>query len=268
MTDASGYPVYPNHPVALVVLAVEFPPAAATPKMLDRLRSVLRSAFPLMHQEQRVVLQPGAAPSQQIQQVPRFLTRDRTMAVAVTAESVVIETTRYRGFDWYLDQVRKPIEAIEKVVRPDAVLSLGHRYIDEVRVPGSGEPDWAQWLDACLLAPAGLPVGAGLSAPERWQAMAHFQTGPESSLTLRYGPTAGSGVPADGTTRREFPAPNGPFFLLDWDSRWQPVVAPEFKSSLILEQCEALYQPVRSMFRHVTNDGLRGVFASTVKEAP
>lgn len=264
MADDRAHDVYPNAPFALIVLAVEFPLAPLPEATLASLREELRTSFPLVQQEQhqRVVMQAGLGIQQEIRDVPRFTTRDRTMAVAVTPDSVVIETTRYLGFEWYLDVVREPIATVAEVLQPDAILAIGHRYIDEVRVPApDGTIDWARWLDPALLAAAHLPTDAALPEPHGWQAMINYQTAADSTLTLRYGPAAGAAVPAEGATRRKRPPLTGPFFLLDWDSRWQPSVAPEFTADEVLARCADLYAPVRKIFHHISTDELRGVFA-------
>ncbi len=268
MADEKAHPVYPSPPVALVVLAAEFPPVSTTEEVLGRLRERLRTDFPLIAhgQQQRVTVQGGEM-QQEIRSVPRFTTRDRTMAVAVTHDGMVIETSRYLGFDWYLDLVRGPVSAIAEVLAPDAIVSLGHRYIDEVRVPDSGAlVDWKRWIHPDLLVPARLPVDASVPAPNHWQSTVSYQTTSESSLTLRYGPMEGLAVPADGATRRLGPVTAGQYFLLDWDSRWQPEVAPEFSVEEILNSCRKLYDPVRRLFRYVTTEELRKVFAARQEE--
>lgn len=263
-------PVYPNPPVTLVVLEVQFPPTATTPEQAqERLRAGLRADFPLAERltEQTLTVTSAGTAAGETRMLFRFSSRDRTSAVAVRANVLVIETTRYLGFDWYLDFLREPLATAIDVLAPDGILALGHRFIDEVRVPDDGNPvDWSQWIDGALLAPSALPASAGVPAPESWQGVVSYFTTPESTLALRYGPAVGTVIADGAATRRDGPTPSGPYFLLDWDSRWTPPVVPEATTETILNRCADLYEPVRAMFHHLTTDDLRRVFATPPTE--
>ncbi len=270
MTTHHDQPVYPNPSVALVVLEVRFPPTTTTPEQAqERLRAELRAEFPLAEQftEQRLtVTSAGTAPAG-ARTVSRFGSRDRTSAVAVSTDVLVIETTRYLGFEWYLDFLRGPLAIAIDVLAPDGILALGHRFIDEVRVPDDANPvDWSRWIDGALLAPSALPALAGVAAPEGWQGLINYQTTPESTLGLQYGPAVGTVIAESAAIRRDGATPSGPYFLLDWDSRWTPRAAPEATAETVLTQCRALYEPVRAMYHRLATDDLRRVFASAPTE--
>lgn len=276
MSTHGGHEVYPNPSIALVVLEVRFPPTTTEQREAQLgLRKGLRADFPLFEQavEQSLSFDSPAGGGQlESRLLFRYSRRDRTASVAVTPEAVVIETTEYLGFEWYLDFIRGPLAVVAEVLDPDGVSSIGHRFIDEVRVPhADGLIDWSRWIEHTLLTPGLLPLDAGLSAPERWQGAISYQTSAEATLTLRYGALEGAAVPANGATRREDPVPSGPFFLLDWDSRANPTVTPEFAVDDLLHRCAELYEPVRAMYHHVTTDALREVFLTddqSQKERP
>lgn len=261
--DPAERAAYPNAPVRLVVLSVEYPAAGTTQTHLDQLREALRGQFPLVDQqtEARVTFDLGStAPArQQVVAIPSFSTRDRRTSVAVPPNQVVIETRRYDGFDWYVDLIRSPLEAVGQVLGPDAVTAIGHRFIDEVHLPADADGDLARWFDPALLAMANLP---GIR-PDHWQAVVNYQLDPESQLTLRFGPLDLSLVPTlDGrpVTFTE------PVVGLDWDSRWAPAIAPEFDVDTIVDRLGTMYAPVRSLFRSICTDELRQRFATPPNE--
>jgi len=247
-------------------MEVRFPPTATKHADAEaKLRAGLRADFPLVEkaaQQSLVVDLAGGSGHMETQLLLRYSSRDRTASVAVAPDAVIIETTRYLGFDWYLDLISGPIGVVADTLQPDGITGMGHRFIDEVRVPDATEAiDWSHWIDGSLLTPSQVPEDAGLSAPDAWQGVMNYRTSSESTLTLRYGPMDGVAVPASGSIRRDGPPPSGPFFLLDWDSRRAPEVAPELTVDEVLSQCETLYRPVRAMFHHLTTDHLREVFS-------
>lgn len=249
--------VYPDAPVRLVVLAVGFPESEVSEEHANQLREAVRDQFPLREQlqEQGLLVGLGPAPEtrQVVRSIQRFSTRDRQTTMAVTSTSVVIEARSYGGFDAYLDLVRVPIEAVAEVVQPDGVVSIGHRFIDEVHLP-VGTSDLSPWFDPALLAMPTL-----LEEADGWQAVVSYRLGGDSQMTLRYGPIDASVVPAPDGKVRTF---SNPVVLLDWDSHWQPSSVPEFRTDAILVRLESMYEPVRSMFRRVCTDELRRTFES------
>lgn len=256
--------VYPDAPVRLVVLSVEYPAVPASDGQVDLLRAALRGQFPLIAQkaEAHVTVQVGPSPAarQQVVSFPSFTTRDRRASVAVTPTQLVIETRQYEGFDWYVGLVEPALQAVAEVLGPDAVIAMGHRFIDEVHLP-AGDVDLTRWFDPALAAMPNL-IGP---PPERWHAIVSFQTDPESQLTLRYGLLDAPIVPP--LTGRPVPFAT-PVMGLDWDSRWTPAVAPEFDPGLVVDRLVNLYAPVRALFNRVCTDALRQRFASTEGDRP
>lgn len=271
MPEQTDHVVYPNPSVAHVVLEVRFPPTLVDgAEAATGLRTGLREHFPLVEQvHPALAFGPSDAGSMPVMNsMFRHQSRDRSQTVAVLPEVVIIETSSYLGFDWYLEFIRGPLDVIASVLQPDAVLTIGHRFIDEVRVPDTSGPlDWSEWIDPCLVAPGQLPSAAGLSEPAEWQGSTVYRTDTDTSLTLRYGPQNSPTV-IPTTSELQRPAPAGPFFLLDWDSRWTPTTAPEFTADEVLRGCQQLYAPVRAMYHHLTSDRLRAVFNDNTTGAP
>lgn len=249
--------VYPNAPVRLVVLSVEYPTLGVSDQQVKALREALRDEFPLVdHQaEARYTFAVGAAPAahQQLVTFPSFSTRDRATRVVVTPDQVVVETRAYEEFDWYLDLVGLTVASVGEVLVPDGVTGIGHRFIDEVHLPGGALGELDRWFLPELIAMPGLvdpPV-------EVWQAVVSYQLDSASRLTLRYGPLEASLVPeADG----RIVSFTNPVIGLDWDSRWVPSSVPEFEAQAITDRLAEMYEPVRTLFRRICTDELRERF--------
>lgn len=248
----------PGAPVRLVVLSVEYPLLSATTEQFATIRQALRDRFPVAdHSPEAAPIGGSLAPPIA---VPSFSTRDRTTRVAVMPNQVVIETRRYDHLDWFLDMIAEPLGAVREVFDPDGVLAIGHRFIDEVHLPGNGADELARWFDPALLA---LPNLFGAS-PDNWQGILSVAHDDEASLTLRYGPIAQSLVPdVDGSTG----VFTHPVVALDWDSRWSPRTVPEFDIDVITDRIRSMYEPVRSLFRRICTDDLWTTFGKPVEGA-
>ena len=71
-------------------------------------------------QKVEVAFTPGSAGQQSIQQIviPRFTVRDRTLAVAISEESLTIETTAYRHYPDFRAVLRGCIRRRRSVPTP------------------------------------------------------------------------------------------------------------------------------------------------------
>ena len=264
-----GTPPFSNPPLVLTVLEIRYPELSegfgesARRQMGEAVRDRLPLLEPMV--EEQVNVSVGgpvpAPPSFQRRTVLRFSTRDRTTALLVKPDALVIETTAYEGWEEsFRPLIAEVVRALERISRPNGVLRVGLRYIDEIRVPGieSAPGDWREYIDEHLLAaadPGFIPDGL---RPSEWSGVVQYRTAPDSMLVVRYGPQSGYAVDPASPTRRRAPHPPGLFFLLDSDSYWHDAAeVPEFEAVWICEQCDLLHQPVREFFRTVVTDKLR-----------
>lgn len=263
--------VYPNAPLALVVVEVRFPSEASglllNTTQQRRYRDLLGDhdwvIEGAVQQEYELTLGPGAPASQTVRTTPtpRFTIRDRTIAITAAPTSLRIETTRYRGYDSFRELLQQVFEATSAVARPDGIARVGLRYIDEIRVPGINEGDfalWTEWVHHSLIAP---PHPDSLSELEPavglWNGVAQYGFGADRYLVLRYGPGQGFAVNPGGPLRR-LPKPSpGPFFVMDFDSYWEPAELPEFDVPSLIDTCDLLHAPASAMFENFVTERLR-----------
>ncbi len=257
-----SHEMYPNPPLALVAVEVRFPGTLGTdsgtlPMTLQRaIRNALGTNWviqPIKAQRLSVSVGPTGA-SQSLAEsvvIPRFTVRDGTLAVAITDNSVAIETTKYRHYPEFRQTLGTVLTATADLLSPDGVVRVGMRYIDEVRIPGmeaDGVPQWAEWLDSSLLSPQFRDMAQSGFLPTGWEGVAQYRTGSDKTLVLRHGPRVASGVASASGLKRPSPPAAGPFYLLDFDSFWEPAVIEEFKSTEIVAICDELRRPVRTLF--------------------
>jgi uncharacterized protein (TIGR04255 family) len=258
--------VYPNAPLVLVAVEMRYPeqPVLDTQTTQRHLRDRLRAVLPLLENETRQQLEVSFGPAVgvpasrvQSQTVPRLATRDRRTHFTVTARSAVLETSKYDGYDVLRPLIGECAAALQGVGDLDGLVRIGMRYIDEIRVPGIGRvpSDWSGWVHGSLMAPADVGRAVGLE-PRAWQGLAQFASGPDSAVTMRYGPGHGFAVAPQGPVRHEA-ADAGPFFLVDLDSFWEPLEVPEFSPEVVLEASDRLHAPIHDMFERVVTDRLR-----------
>lgn len=189
----------------------------------------------------------------------RFTTRDRSTVVDVTSRSLTVETTAYDRYEALRHIVEIALEALAAADGPDGLERVGLRYIDEVRVPdsGEGEVDWMPWIHEDLLrVPGPTPALAGFDV-STWEGVVQLDHGADR-VVFRYGPRHGQAVDPQGPTRRSPQPAAGPFFLLDLDSFHLPgPEVPEFRTGEVLELCDRLHVPVRGIFEASITDRLR-----------
>lgn len=257
----------PNAPLVLAALEVKYPEVTPAQAHAARpaVREAVREELPLMENINENILSIGPGPmSTETRTFPRFTTRDRTTALAITSQAAVVETTDYDGFSAFQRLIRLVMQAIEDAVQPDGILRVGMRYIDEIRVPTVTElpGDWTGYIDDHLLAAVSPDFLAKTELqPKAWQGLVQYATGPDQVLQIRYGPQEGYAVDPKGPTRRKNPARPGPFFLLDSDSWWEPSdEVPPFTEAKVSNVCTRLHPPLRHIFGVVSQERLMSVF--------
>jgi uncharacterized protein (TIGR04255 family) len=253
--------IYPNAPLALAAVEVRHPESdePLTSEQLKVLSKRLTPNWPIKKPGQDISIQVvnGVPGPQVVEKYMRFFSRDYTSSVAVKDAAISLETTKYPGWKDFQALIKIILEARHEASPLIGCERIGLRYLDEIRVPGEAPIDWKPWIDASLLGPV-LKDPIGLTLNE-WQAL--FVYGPSNghSVVLRYGPREGYAVdPSAALKRINAPKPGGHFFLLDFDSFWQPTdELPEFHPDEIVERCDYLHAPMRTLFDGLTTDKLR-----------
>ena len=264
---AAATPPFRNPPLALTVLEIRYSDLAGgfEEQMVHVVRQAVRDRLPLLEPqtEEQLELTPGAQAPVTVQRRPllRFSSRDRTTALLVKQDALALETTAYAGWSQsFRPLIVKAIRALGEVNPPDGVRRVGLRYIDEIRVPGTGgQPgDWNGYINDRLLAAAHPDlIPSGMQAQE-WQGVVRYRTSPSSTLVVRYGPQYGHAVDPAGSTRRRSSPPPGHFFLLDSDSSWtDEEEVPEYDPEWIMERCDQLHAPASEFFTIAVTDKLR-----------
>lgn len=241
--------VFPNAPLALVAAEVRYPAVAERPigMLVQRgIRDELGSDWVIHNDTTQTfeagVSETGPQASLRSETIRRITSRLRTKIITVQESNFTIEVADYVNFEHFRDLVGRVSEAVEKWVEPDGILRVGLRYIDEITVP-EPTPDWARWLDPALLAPT-LPSG---NPPRKWTGAVQYQVAGGQVLVLRYGPSENPVVSPVGPLRRPR-VPEGPIFMLDFDSSWQPDDIPEFRADRIVTIAQRLHSPLRGLF--------------------
>ncbi len=241
--------VHPNAPLALVAAEIRYPPVAERSLGMAIHRQIrdLMGEDWVIHNDTTRTFEAAVGPagpeaSVKSETVGRITSRTRTKIITVRAESLTLEVSDYVHFTDFRDLLERAAAAVEQVLRPDGVSRAGLRYIDEVSVPEEA-PDWANWLDGSLMAP-GLPPTL---IPQSWTGAVQYKVADDQVVVFRYGPSEGPVVSPQGPLRRSH-VPEGPVFMLDFDSSWQPPDIPEFSASNIVAVADRLRQPLRGLF--------------------
>jgi uncharacterized protein (TIGR04255 family) len=263
--------VYPNPPLALAAVEVRFPSEASgltlntaqqrrfRDLLLDEYQWVIEGA---VQQEVEFAFGPGQPSAQTVRTTPtpRFTVRDRTLAVTAAPESLRVETTQYKGYGGFRPLLETVLAAVAQTSPPDAVSRVGMRYIDEIRVPGLALDDyeaWTRWVHPALVSPPA-PNGAGSrSALGPWTGAAQYRFEDDRYLVFRYGPQNDFVVNPEGPVRRRPRPTQGPLFVLDFDSYWEPADLPAFEVGGLMDVLDQLHAPASSMFEACVTDELR-----------
>jgi uncharacterized protein (TIGR04255 family) len=211
--------VFPNAPLALVTTEIRFTdsPRLRQQATLDAVALALEEHFPISMPNVMVNvgnLAPGVGP--QVEHRVVLMDTAKTESVTVAPSSFIYETTAYREFGDFREGVTTVCDALLGVnVRP-ALLRVGLRYINEVRVsePITDARAWGRWIDNSLLGP--LSVGPGEAEVPRAQGHAVFDLGDGNGLNFQYAALDQAPVVQPQFLRRQQFDP-GPFFVIDLD---------------------------------------------------
>lgn len=253
--------VFPNAPLALVAAEVRFPPVsdgALTMPVYRRIRDQLGSGW-VIHNATTETFEAGVdadgpRASLRSEKFSRITSRGRTQIITVKPENFTVEVVDYSRFPDFRNLLVLAARAVENVLQPDGIVRIGLRYINEIAVPEQ-QPEWTNWLSRSLMAPE-LPHQLALTD---WTGTARYQVAVDQFLVLQYRPSAGPIVSPEGPLRRPR-VPEGPVFILDFDSFWQPDNIPEFNSDRIGEVSDNLHSPLRGLFDNLCRPSLIEVF--------
>jgi uncharacterized protein (TIGR04255 family) len=263
--------VYPNRevfnrsPLALVAAEIRFTDAARLRQQQtkDDLAIALEARFPYAEPLQQTDLHLTPPGPPQFQERVGVVLKNATSTESLTlmSASLTYETTAYTSFDQLLGAVSAACDALDAVkVRP-AVLRVGLRYIDEVRVP---EPitdvrQWGRWIDGQLLGQ--LVVGPTDVPASMTQSFSTFDLGEGRGLTVRCAALDQGPVVVPQFLMRP-PIESGPFFVLDFDGfqDFSGGEAVPLSSAVVTETLSAVHIPCGAAFQRSITDEARALF--------
>jgi uncharacterized protein (TIGR04255 family) len=260
--------VFSHAPLALVTCEVRFTdsPRLRQQDTLDAVAIKLEERFPLSTPQTNVTFNvtnvgPGVLP--QVTQERRVVLTNtaKTESVTITPTSFICETIAYREFDDFRVNVTAVCEAlIAANVRP-ALVRVGLRYLDEVRVmePITDVRAWGKWIDASVIRP--LTIGPDDVAVLNAQGLVTFDLGDGNGLTFQYAAlNQSSVVQPQLLNRRKFEP--GPFFVLDFDGfrdfNGEDVV--RLDADEVTNVLTAVHGPVGAAFQRAITEDARNLF--------
>lgn len=258
-----GREIFPNAPVELVAVEIRFPDSARLrkPETLDAIQLALEDILPIRRVEQTMMLTVppgGQLVSQQHEQVILLLDRTSTTSATIRPTALTVETTHYDEFDSFREIVHRCMAALAEQRAAPGVERVGLRYVDEIRVPDLIEDaeSWTGWISPDLLIAGRI---GGSTPPSMLQGTMRFEADERTNLVVRYATLSGTGVLEPTPLRRRHNYPDGPFFVLDFDSYWQsdPERIDEFDTQRIAALLDQLHAPVGEMFQRSITDQLR-----------
>jgi len=231
--------------------------------------NAVRADFPVAEDiaETSVTVTPtGPAAQQMVRR--RFLRRDRLMSLTVGRDGVALETTTYDGWTTFRDLFLEVVRALDDMRRPDGIIRIGLRYVDEIRVPEppANAAGWKGWVDDRVVAPSLISVGG---YPTSTTIAVQYGEGPGYVTLFRAAPfSSGRSVQQDGVLRMPFETPDGPYFLLDTDASWTDPDGeiPEFSTDKIAEVLNDLHEPCIDLFEASVGQRLREEVLSRPRE--
>jgi uncharacterized protein (TIGR04255 family) len=229
----------------------------------------MREHFPVYEEQTQMSVSVGpTGPSAQQLLQHRFITRDRLMSVTMGRELFMLETTDYQGWATFRLLLIEALRALEQAQRPDGIVRVGLRYIDEIRLPDPPEDfaAWTGWVDERLVAPFTLDDQA---QPAGGTVVLQYGEPPGYVTLFRAAPLAGGRtVQEEGPLRMPFSTADGPYFLFDTDASWEDPErqVPEFAPDRIAETLDELHRTSKRLFEASITDRLRAEVLSRPRE--
>lgn len=257
--------VFAASPLALVAAEIRFSDSARLRQQatLDEVTLAMEDRFPFAQPiaQADFDLTPPAPP--QIQQRLKVVltSATRTETLTVMSDSLTYETTAYADFDDLLAAVTTACDALVAAkVRP-ALLRIGLRYIDEVRVPDpiNNVRQWQTWIDHRLIAHLG--VGPDGVVPTMTHGITTYDLGDGNGLNFRYAALNQGPIVTPEHLRRPVFEP-GPFFVLDFDGYhvFAGAEATPLDSEVVSKSLTNVHAPCGTTFQRSITDDARALF--------
>jgi len=253
---------YAHAPVVLAVIEVKHPRSDVSAGDAIAIKNVLRPTLPF-HSSRDVTMRSLELTSSGAVEGPPatarwdyYDSRTRRTRFGTSAEATTVETTEYDRWRVLLEVARTALTARHEIAPLDGYWRVGLRYIDEIRAPGDGQPDWER-----LIAPEFLPPrpDGGELVPAQQNCVVQYRTSkPGQTVTVRFG--AVDAPPLVAGELRPDPPASGPYFLLDTDVAWgvqsgEPT--PEMDVDVVCQMLDDLHSHASRMFEHVLTEQLR-----------
>ena len=247
----------PRSPLIFVLAQVRISPVLTMEDKIPAIQEALRKqGFPRFQTrtiEETKML--GNAPVEiQKRKQWEFIDRETTTSVLVDQESIVLQTTRYPSFEFYLERLAVALRVVNDAAEPAEMLRLGLRYVDLV-IP-EGNRTLAYYIKPELLGSSFEAIGKR----KAFMCESLLNTGEHSKLVVRYVEgTGGFAFPPDllpmTLAFRRNPVMKSTFGMLDFDHFMEKPT--DFSLEVIMEQSWKLHGVLEAVFKtSVTSDGL------------
>jgi uncharacterized protein (TIGR04255 family) len=183
--------IFRRNPLKVVVAQVRFPSVYALEQAagVSAFQEGLRAQYPLATPrggELLVSVGPAGFTPPVTQLGPwRFQTDDEQWTVAVTPESVSLETSSYSRFEEFRSRFEQVLHVTDQTIRPARQERIGLRYVNEISHPeAKSVSDWQKFLDSELLGIAGGELLKEYVTQSMQQVLVVLEDG---RLTIRHG---------------------------------------------------------------------------------
>ena len=256
--------VYPNAPIRLVAFEVRHPFSlqSAQDDAISAFQRNLQS-FPILEVEETAEVELGPIKARS-QRSYRLLTRDRRTSVTIRPTAVVLETSRYDGYQQLRETIAGVLVRLKEDLQIAGVERLGLRYWDEIRVENEIEdlydfyPYVSEHLLRALEVSRSHPFAEFGADPADYLSSMDLSLADHHKVRLTFGAhSSGQVVHGKGPLAVDPVNVEQPYFLLDIDSYWQPATFEDYDEEHILQLCDDLHRPVRSLFETAITEKLR-----------
>jgi uncharacterized protein (TIGR04255 family) len=258
--------IYPRSPLSLVTIEFMFgyEPRLNSREIRDSFATAVREIFPIFAEEE--FSSTGANQSSAVPQVSGTnAERSITTALSSRSFSFVIAGHGYKHFEQLVEYLMPTVKAALDVVPGVRVERLGLRYLNELRLPVSGDDgrEWAVWVNPALIA-----TGPALpsSVITGFQGRTAFRTGPERMLEMVFGDAFGSSIVSEEIPLTVPSWPESQFFIIDIDSSWVPETPVEATVGSMEDMLMLLHAPIGDLFEWSITDSARDIFRGVLND--